>query len=296
MVAVEGTKAVDPNNQPSTNQVSLGEMLATARNVKKLTQQDVSNSLRFSVKQIDALENNVFDALPDAVITRGFIRNYARFLEIDAEPLLASYHVLVPTESPETLVVKSSMRQVELTKESLPWLQYILGSILVLLFLLAWFFYMDHMPNIMSENAAKVAAGDAPAVNATPLSLPEIALPAAQREEGLNVAEDESTTVNADASTTLPQETQALNEPVLALTTKKVTMSFSEETWVRVSDKSGKVIYAKLQAAGSEDSFDATPPFDLVIGNAKAAKLIFSGEPVDLTAYTKNNVARVTLE
>jgi len=108
--------------------------------------------LRFSVKQIDALENNAFDLLPEAVITRGFIRNYARLLEIDAEPLLASYRASVADDSGKVVTVQSSMHPVQLTKDSLPWLKYVLGSILILLFLLAWLFYVDYMPK--STNVA----------------------------------------------------------------------------------------------------------------------------------------------
>ncbi|MEO7343264.1 MAG: helix-turn-helix transcriptional regulator, partial [Methylotenera sp.] len=81
-------------SQPSARQLThapLGEILLEARTAKKLTQKDVSNSLRISIKQITALETDDFALLPDAMITRGFIRNYARLLEIDAEPLLASY-------------------------------------------------------------------------------------------------------------------------------------------------------------------------------------------------------------
>jgi len=43
----------------------LGEVLQAARNAKNLTQMDVFNSLRLSIKQISALENNDFDALPE---------------------------------------------------------------------------------------------------------------------------------------------------------------------------------------------------------------------------------------
>lgn len=290
MTVADSIETLKSSNQ---SQPTLGEMLAAARSAKKLTQQDVSNKLRFSVKQIDALENNAFDMLPDAMITRGFIRNYARLLEIDAEPLLASYQALVPAESVETLVVKSSMREVELTKESLPWLHYILGSILVLLFLLAWFFYVDRMPNSTTEKTSDVMVGDTTATEVSPL--PEIALPAAQREDGIETATVAPGT-NDVSMPPVPEESVSTNETAPDLSVKKVSMSFVEETWVRVTDQSGKVIYEKLQTAGSEDSFDATPPFDLVIGNAKATKLMFEGKPVDLATYTKGNVARVTLE
>lgn len=290
MTAVESSDIVEPDKQP---QPTLGELLVAARNAKKLTQQDVSNNLRFSVKQIDALENNAFDVLPEAMITRGFIRNYARLLEIDAEPLLASYHALVPNAAVETLVVKSSMREVALTKESLPWLNYVLGSILVLLFLLAWFFYVDYMPNLTAEKTPVLTAENTTTIEVTPL--PEIALPAAQREEGIETLVADAPSEN-DASKPELIESEPLDDTALNSSTKKISMSFTDKTWVSVTDKSGKVIYEKLQPAGSEDSFDATPPLSLVIGNANATKLMFDGKPVDLAAQTKSNIARVTLE
>jgi cytoskeleton protein RodZ len=63
-----------------------------------------------------------------------------------------------------------------------------------------------------------------------------------------------------------------------------------------VTNKSGKVIFEKMLEAGSTDAFDALPPMNVVIGNAKAAKLIYAGKSVDLNLTTNSNVARVTLE
>ncbi len=182
------------NNEtmPESQVLSTGAALEAARLAKGMTQQDVSNSLRYSVKQIDALEKNAFDLLPDAMITRGFIRSYARLLEIDADPLLASYRQLTASESDKAISVQSSMRPVQLTKESPPWLRYILASILVLLFLLAWLFYVDYMPKPDSVEQAKLSdkVEQAASTEATEVqALPEIALPAAQRlaEEGAGI-------------------------------------------------------------------------------------------------------------
>ena len=55
--------------------VSLGGILLAARVEKNLTQKNVSDNLRLSIKQIEALEQNDFTALPSPMITRGFIRN-----------------------------------------------------------------------------------------------------------------------------------------------------------------------------------------------------------------------------
>jgi cytoskeleton protein RodZ len=329
----------------------LGEVLLAARNAKNLTQKDASDNLRLSLKQIDALETNAFDLLPDAMITRGFIRNYARFLDVDAEPLLASYRTRVPDKSPNTLKVQSSINQVVLTKESQPWLKYILASILVLLFLLSWFFYMDYMPKPAKKVAVVATDTVAPTTVPVTIPLPEIALPAAERTpEAIDAVVGTelvtpSTTVDTSAAITAPATaaaadsntlkanaelakqapslpaaqlpaTQSIPAPVskiaskpVAMTTqgdannavpqvatKKVSMSFSAKTWVSVTNKSGKVIYEKMQAAGSADDFDGEPPFNVVIGNAKAAKLMYLGKPVDLSPSTKSNVARISLQ
>lgn len=184
MAELQEIEQQNNENMPESHALSTGAALEAARLAKGMTQQDVSNSLRYSVKQIDALEKNAFDLLPDAMITRGFIRSYARLLEIDADPLLASYRQLTASESDKAISIQSSMRPVQLTKESQPWLKYILASILVLLFLLAWLFYVDYMPKpdsveqaSLPEKVEQAASTDAGEVQA----LPEIALPAAQR-------------------------------------------------------------------------------------------------------------------
>ena len=48
-------------------------------------------------------------------------------------------------------------------------------------------------------------------------------------------------------------------------------------------------------AAGSEQSFRGTPPFEVVIGNARAVTLTYQGKPIDLSRYTRQNVARLRL-
>ena len=344
MTDLQDMESEQPDDQQATQPASLGAVIQAARLAKNLTQQDVSNALRFSVKQIDALENNAFDLLPDAMITRWFIRNYARLLEIDAESLLASYRGSVSDEADKVIAVKSSMRPVQLTKDSQPWLKYILASILVLFFLLAWLFYVDYMPKqvaVAPEKAPEVAPETAPAVTQP---LPEIALPAAQREAdaelatanlatGTNAATDVQVTEtkSADASaaaapaarvdtkpavqsaqqanttqqTQAPQQLPALQSaqtlqqaqvPVAASAAKSLSLAFTAQTWVSVTDKSGKVVYEKMSHNGDKDTVNGTPPFNLVIGNASATKLSFGGKDIDLTTYTKNNVARITLE
>ena len=314
------TDEVKSNASVDQNFAPLGEVLLAARKAKKLTQKDISNSLKLSIKQIDAIEKNEFSALPDATNTRGFIRNYARLLNVEAEPLLASFRARVPEVLPANLSVQSSTRHVKLSKESLPWLKYILASILVLLFLLAWFFYMDYMPKPYKLNQENPVA--TPEVSTT-LEMPEIALPAAERQaysadsanNAVNAVDaaplvsqtvdpnvvsmnqtsqpaTTETTVNAPVSA--PNATSTSGSETTITPTGKVMMTFSDQTWVRVTNQSGKVVFEKTFSANSSGVVDDAPPLNLVIGNAKATQLQYLGQSVDLTSSTKGNVARIT--
>jgi cytoskeleton protein RodZ len=83
---------------------------------------------------------------------------------------------------------------------------------------------------------------------------------------------------------------------VPTITSKKVTVTCIESSWMQAKDKSGKVVFEKKLATGSTETFDGELPLSLWIGNAKGTRLTFLGKPVDLTAATQNNVARLTLE
>jgi cytoskeleton protein RodZ len=258
----------------------LGSILQAARLEKRLSQQDVSNSLRYSVKQIDAVENNEFNLLPDAMMTRGFIRSYAKYLQIEAEPLLAAYRNSLGDDSQKVISVKSSMRPVSLTKESLPWLKYILTTIVVLLFLLAWMAYVEYMPaqdvEVVVDKALNSIQTEAktklePSASSTATVLPEIALPVAEREaerdaslavidtatsqlsgSSANIAAGPS--ASAQSLPTTPAAQPLLNDKQNSAATKTITFTFSGQSWVNITDQSGKVVYEKLAQSGDVET------------------------------------------
>jgi cytoskeleton protein RodZ len=69
--------------------LSIGSQLAGAREARKITIEQASHALRIRVQYLQALEKETFDDIPSAVQARGFLRTYARYLQIDPEPLLA---------------------------------------------------------------------------------------------------------------------------------------------------------------------------------------------------------------
>jgi transcriptional regulator with XRE-family HTH domain len=78
----------------------LGSILREAREMKGLTLTDVQDEIRINSRFLDALERGEYGALPTPVHVRGYLRNYARFLELDPAPLLERYEANVSQQPP----------------------------------------------------------------------------------------------------------------------------------------------------------------------------------------------------
>lgn len=131
----------------------LGEALAKARLAKNYTQADASNYLKYSVAQVNALENDDFASLPQPMMMRGFIRNYARYLDLDPSPLLEIYKSSVPELEPIAVEVKTAGNIVMVDKRDLPWLKIILVSGLILIPLFAWLLVVEYAPKHLKIQA-----------------------------------------------------------------------------------------------------------------------------------------------
>lgn len=69
----------------------IGETLREAREAKNLTLRDVEAATKIRLKYLEALENEDYSQLPGRVYTIGFLRSYAKFLELDDYALIAEF-------------------------------------------------------------------------------------------------------------------------------------------------------------------------------------------------------------
>jgi cytoskeleton protein RodZ len=69
----------------------LGRLLVEARTAKELSLADVEEAIRVRQKYLEALEQGNYAALPPGAIARGFLRNYARYLDLDSAEILRMY-------------------------------------------------------------------------------------------------------------------------------------------------------------------------------------------------------------
>lgn len=86
---------------------NFGERLKRERELREVTQQEITSATRIGSRFLEALENEDWDKLPGGVFNRGFVRSIARYLGLDEEAFLAEYdlaygsQVAPPVERPE---------------------------------------------------------------------------------------------------------------------------------------------------------------------------------------------------
>ena len=290
-------EAAAASSEPA--RMPLGAVLLAAREHHQWSIEDVSNHLRLSPRQITALENDDFSALPEPMITRGYIRNYARLLEIDAEPLIEAYRAYAPNAYSHSLAMHSANILIS-SQQKRSRIVYIAGFLLVAVLVGLWLFYTKYVPRQVAkqEDAAQQQAAQSTFNVPTDSSASTEVQPAPQPQEFVPPAETDSTgTVAAPTSANeAPAVENGAGEEAAATGGAPLRFSVSADSWISVQDASGKEIFNKIKRAGSDDEVQGQPPFKVIIGNAGASQLYYNGQPVDLAPHTNANVARITLE
>jgi hypothetical protein len=70
----------------------LGETLRAQREKKGITLEQAASDTRIREKFLKALEDSDYQTLPGTVYTKGFLRNYAEYLELPTEELVVQFH------------------------------------------------------------------------------------------------------------------------------------------------------------------------------------------------------------
>ena len=70
-------------SEDTLGQVTPGTTLASARETSNFTQRDVADALNLSMAIVQAIETGDQEKLPGRVFTKGYIRAYAKFLNLE---------------------------------------------------------------------------------------------------------------------------------------------------------------------------------------------------------------------
>ncbi|HLO62581.1 MAG TPA: helix-turn-helix transcriptional regulator, partial [Azonexus sp.] len=86
---VSGQDPVSDEDTAVAFETPVGEQLRQAREARGLEVADISQTLKLGPRQVEALESGDWNGLPGHTFIRGFVRNYARLLQLDPAPMMA---------------------------------------------------------------------------------------------------------------------------------------------------------------------------------------------------------------
>ena len=82
----------DQEAQPHSELASFGEDLRREREIRGISLKEIADATKISKRFLDAIERNDHKTLPAPVFTRGFVREYARYLGLNSEEMVNRYN------------------------------------------------------------------------------------------------------------------------------------------------------------------------------------------------------------
>ncbi|WP_081686837.1 RodZ domain-containing protein [Chitinilyticum litopenaei] len=280
---------------------SPGAALRVGRELQGWSQAQVAEQLKLSVHQIQALESDDFAALPGNTFVRGFVRNYARLLNLDAQALLDQLAALLPPERSQAALPKlpqdegpSFASGGEAPRSFLK----VFGAMAGLLIGAGIVFWYVQQPGAPEVALPEASAIEAVVLAASEPQASEPALAAASVASNASlVSRASQASVASEAVIVIPPASApgAVLASV-AIGNSDLRISTTSESWVQVLDGDGSKLYSGLLKPGSEQVLGGKLPYQLKVGNAPHTKVVFRGKPVDLASSTRAEVATLELK
>lgn len=309
--------------------VGPGQILAEAREKIGLSQQEVADKLNFRLTLVKDIEADIFDKSLPATYNRGYLRNYAKLVDIAVEDVLASYEMLGVAEAQGAEMQSfSKITEKQAQNNRLMWVTYLILAVLIGSTLLWWIQGMDIGQQVspISNNATnEVISQESEAASAElikdldtepqskTVSLDEEQQVIEQPDVGeqVNIAEAVESAV-LQTTGELPVElAQAQSQPSAAevevqpepvqnsVTTedaaKQVIFNFAGDCWVNIYDATGERIAWGVKKAGYEMTISGIAPFKVTLGKPELVQINYDGQDVDMSQFNVGNIAKFNL-
>jgi len=307
MTNYSGSIGVGNNNESgiANSGVDFGSLLVSGRKFKSYTVEQISEQLKIPVRTIVALEGNDVAALPAPTFTQGYIRAYAKYLEVSVDDVLAIYNRAVPHEQVADLKPRSHLPE-EANSQSLVMktvtVLLILAGIMAIIY--GSFQYYQEKADVMEtalESKQRSFTGnslDSPGTarlaikqNARLTDNGELVVLPPQNNNLTDTAADVDMDMSAEDS--LKEEDLLLASIITqesGVGSLDVLKIFAEKgSWVQVRDASSARLFYNMVAEGGVKTLRGQAPFSITLGNAKTTRVIINGLDIDVSEHIRAN-------
>src|SRR5258705_10677604 len=82
----------DQDPQAHSELATFGEELQREREIRGISLKEIADATKISKRFLEAIERNDHRTLPAPVFTRGFVREYARYVGLNADEMVNRYN------------------------------------------------------------------------------------------------------------------------------------------------------------------------------------------------------------
>jgi len=310
-----------PDNKPldelseDMEVVGPGQMLSEARKKLSLSVDDVAEKLKFKKSLVENIEQDLFDQKLPATFNRGYLRSYAKLVNVDIDEVMSAYDMLGVAEIQRSEMQSfSNLTEKQAEHSRLMWLSYFIVAILCGLMILWWQQEPKQAvdestpeeqpistlqpPSSDGNNKAELKEQDkAGNIQSTSdklevesaKSLP-INESAKQENISPNVVESKAVMMEEATPEVLSDESQ---KPVADISTAVFT--FSGDCWVNIFDATGERIAWGVKKSGYVMTITGKAPLKVTLGKPELAAIVFNGQLIDMSEFNVGNIAKFTL-
>lgn len=305
-----------------------GSILKDARLKADIEISEVAKVLHLEEFLLEALEADDYDNLPEPTFVKGYLRGYARFLQLPAEPVIEAYEKH-GFDAPEVVADIGIGQQAKSDDASVQLVTYGVVVALIVLMVIWWQTQNSESPEATLVVAdSPVAENEPSAEPSASMQQPEPVESLVSAPESLETAQDSGggDSVLSAASTDgqvsgdtavaevkvgeavtelaeLPEVTKVpvsedvtvSVEPNAEVGLNTLVMSFQHDAWVEVYARDNKRLFLQTARAGRTVSLQGLEPIRVLIGYAQGVEVEYNGKPFDIQPYTSKQIARFTL-
>lgn len=296
------------NDDGRFRELSPGKLLVWARERASLTQEQVAKELYMTLTKVRALESDDYRHMGSDTFTRGYLRAYANLVKLDVVQVLAAYDRHAHKHG---LIEQALPHRVESANKPLwQFIVWILVALLILWLVSIWFFDNRQQPkydrpiavippvetalNVQTFNESSSVASQVSSISSAGFTSTVLL----DEESTVSyVANSSLTSVhNSSVAAIGSSSASSVMQPVESAThlngnqLDSISVAFTEECWIEVSDARGDVLVADLQRAGSSLLLQGKAPFYVKLGNAPGAEIELNGDKVAIVPALGTNV------
>jgi cytoskeletal protein RodZ len=204
-----------------------GEILKKRREESGFSVEGIAEALKIRKDYLSAIEEDAFEKLPVPVYTLGYIRAYAKYLNVDSDPIVAFYNKHL--SQPES----ATIMPIAFSRKKGPGIYIVVALFVIVAGGIGLFFFLNHgsesrtAPKVNSQPPVQRQTGPIAAHESAPLVMPP-----ETKKHSLKIIAEETTWLSLKFSNGQTEET-------LLRPGDSKTWSFSGEATIKIGNAGG---------------------------------------------------------